>query len=229
MREVIFEIGHNHNGNLDLAKLMIEEVKACGGTVAKFQLYDTDKIKKSWQSRYLELKMAELSKEDVWELKKHCDKVGVEFFASAFDIERVGWLEEMGVKRHKIASRSIYDQDLIKAMEKTGKSIIASLGSWKEAGLPQIKNAQYLFCISEYPTYITPNQFPHEFSVEGYAGFSDHSIGTYWAREAFKRGAIIVEKHFTLSNQLPGFNQKGSMEPWEAKDLVSYKNQIERG
>lgn len=225
--DIIFEIGHNFNGNLRLAKLMIDEVKACGGKIAKFQLYDTDKIKKPWQSRYMELKMAELSKEDVKELSDHANKIGIEFMASAFDVERVGWLEEVGVKRHKLASRSIHDTELIKAMEVTGKPIIASLGAWKESTFPVIKNAQFLFCISEYPTYITADQFPTKF--DDYTGFSDHTLGCYWARESLKRGATIIEKHFTLSHELPGFNQKGSMEPWEAKDLVNYKNQVERG
>ena len=127
---IIFECGHNGNGNMRLNKLMIDEVKACGGNVAKFQLYDTDKIKKPWQSRYMELKMAELTKEDAWELKRYCDEIGIEFMASAFDAERVGWLEEMGVKRHKLASRSINDREVIEAMEATGKPIIASLGAW---------------------------------------------------------------------------------------------------
>ena len=227
MIDVIFEIGHNANGNMRLNKLLIDEVKACGGKIAKFQLYDTDKIKKPWQSRYLELKMAELTKEDAWELKRYCDKIGIEFMASAFDVERVKWLEEMGVKRHKIASRSINDLELIKAMEKTGKPIIASLGAWKEKELPKIKNVKFLFCISEYPTRITPDQFPAKF--DKLSGFSDHTTDMYWAREALKRGATIIEKHFTLSHELPGFNQKGSAEPWEMKDFITYKNQIERG
>jgi sialic acid synthase SpsE len=227
---LIFEIGHNGNGNMKLNKLMIEEAKACGADIAKFQLYDTDKIKKPWQSRYLELKFAELSKEEAFELKEHADKVGIEFMASAFDVERVGWLEEMGVKRHKLASRSINDKELIEAMEATGKPIVASLGAWNKEELPIIKNADFLFCISEYPTHITEEQFPHLFGDDQkYQGFSDHTVGTYWAREAFKRGAKIVEKHFTLSTELPGYNQKGSMEPWDGKDLVNYKRQIDRG
>lgn len=225
--KIIAEIGHNHNGNMKLAKLMIDEVKATGCDIAKFQLYDTDKIKKCWQSRYMELKMAELTKEEAFDLKKHCDKIGVEFMASAFDVERVGWLEEMGVKRHKLGSRSIYDTELIRAMEKTGKPIIVSLGAWKDKGLPKIKNAQFLYCVSEYPAYIKGPEFPTVF--DSLSGFSDHTVGTYWAREAFKRGAEYVEKHFTLSHELPGFNQKGSMIPREAKDLVTYKNQIQRG
>lgn len=221
---VVLEAGHNHGGNIRLAKLMIEEAKKCGADIVKFQLYDTDTIKKPWQSRYFELKFSEVNKEELKELKRHADKVGIEFMASAFDPERVGWLEEIGVRRHKIASRSIYDQELIKAMEKTGKPLIASLGAWKEKSLPKIKNAQFLYCVSEYPAYI--QQLP---SFEKYDGFSDHSVGCYWAREAVKRGAKIIEKHFTLSNDLPGHDQKGSANPQEMKDLIVYIRQHEKG
>ena len=224
---IIAEIGHNANGNMRLNKLMIEEAKRCGADIAKFQLYDTDSIKKPWHSRYMELKMAELTFEDCKELKAHCDKVGIEFMASAFDVERVKWLEKLGVKRHKLASRSINDQDVIKAMERSGKPIIASLGAWQQDNLPKIKNAEFLFCVSEYPAYITNDQFPSRF--DKIAGFSDHSIGCYWAREAVKRGATIIEKHFTLSHELPGFNQKGSAEPAELKDFITYTRQAERG
>lgn len=246
--ELIFELGHNFNGNIDLAKLMIDEVKVCGGKIAKFQLYDTDKIKKPWQSRYMELKMAELKKEQVIELAKYCEEKGIEFMASAFDVERVGWLEEVGVKRHKLASRSIMDAELITAMENTGKPVIVSLGNWdvEKNGFPNIKNAQYLFCVSEYPAHLKADQFPPKFSptvrtgvtvndvfhgeeLPYYSGFSDHTEGCYWAREAVKRGALLIEKHFTLSHELPGFNQKGSMEPYEAKDLMTYIRQAEKG
>lgn len=239
---IIAEIGHNDMGNMRLAKLMIEEAKRGGADAVKFQAYDTNKIKKPWHSRYSELLFSEHTKEELKELKQHCDKVGIEFFASAFDVERLGWLEEIGVKRHKLASRSIYDKELIKAMEKTGKPIIASLGAWKaQEFFPEIKNVQFLYCVSEYPAYITPDNFPYTFSeikrVDGkgnkhpdnVVGFSDHSIGMYWCREAVKRGATIIEKHFTLDKELPGHDQKGSMTPTELKDFVTFCRQYERG
>lgn len=226
---VIAEIGHNHSGNIRLAKMMIDEAKACGADIAKFQAYDTDKIKKPWQSRYMELKCSEPNFEELKELKEYCDSIGIEFMASAFDVERVGWLEKIGVKRHKLASRSIYDKELIEAMEATGKPIIASLGMVKGNLVPAIKNVQYLHCISEYPAYIKSEDFPMKFVPDGLAGFSDHTIGTYWAREAVKRGATIIEKHFTLSHELPGHDQKGSAEPWEMKDFIQYVRQAEKG
>jgi sialic acid synthase SpsE len=225
---VCAEIGHNHMGYMRHAKLLVDEAKACGADAVKFQAYDTNKIKKPWQSRYSELLLSEHTKEEFQEIKKYCDKVGIEFFASAFDVERLGWLEEMGVKRHKIASRSIYDIELIKAMEKTGKPIIASLGRWEGDKLPKIKNTQFLYCVSEYPAYL--KDLPAKFGKdEKYQGFSDHSIGTYWCREAVKRGATIIEKHFTLDRELPGHDQKGSANPTDLKDLVAYCRQVERG
>lgn len=226
---VIAEAGHNFLGNLRLAKLMIEEAKNCGADIFKVQCYDIDKIKKPWQSRYMELKVSELTFEDVKELKEHCDKVGIEFMASAFDVERVGWLEKLEVKRHKIASRSIEDFELRQAMEDTGKPIIASLGMWRGETLPTIQGGQFLYCVAEYPAYITAQEFPIEFSSEKYLGFSDHTEGCYWAREAIKRGATIIEKHFTLDKKLPGHDQKGSADPTELKDLITYARQTERG
>lgn len=250
---IIAEIGHNHMGYMRHAKLLIDEAKACGADISKFQAYDTEKIKKPWESRYFELKLSEHTKEEFQELKEYCDKVGIEFMASAFDLEHLAWLEEMGVKRHKLASRSIYDTELIKAMEATGKPIIASLGKLDDRGIPEIKNCEYLFCVAEYPTYMTAEQFPSKFgknleipdfkgtrymSAEvcqlrtikiPMTGFSDHTIGTYWCREAIKRGATIIEKHFTLSKDLPGHDQKGSADPTDMKDLVVYARQHERG
>lgn len=224
---IIAELGNNFLGNIDWAKKMIWAAKKCGADACKFQLYDIDKIKKPWESRYFELMMGQLTFEQARELKEECDKAGIEFMASCFDTERVGWCEELGVKRYKLASRSIRDTETIKAMEKTKKPIIASLGGWNEIGAPNIKNAQFLFCVSEYPAYITNSIFPSEF--DEYSGFSDHSIGTYWCREAAKRGATIIEKHFTLDKHLPGHDQKGSADPTELKDLVTYIRQIERG
>jgi N,N'-diacetyllegionaminate synthase len=226
---IIAEIGHNHMGYMRHAKLLIDEAKACGVDAVKFQAYDTNKIKKPWQSRYYELLLSEHTKEEFQELKDYCDKIGIEFFSSAFDSERVGWLEGMGVKRHKLASRSIYDTELIQSMEATGKPIIASLGYWKDpSSLPVIKNSKFLYCISEYPAYL--KDLPAKFGDnEKYQGFSDHSIGTYWIREAVKRGATIIEKHFTLDRRLPGNDQKGSADPTDMKDFVKYAREVERG
>jgi len=112
-------------------------------------------------------------------------------------------------------------------MDATGKPIIGSIVMWDGENFPEIRNSVFLHCVSEYPAYFTNDIFPARF--DKLSGFSDHSIGCYWAREAIKRGATIIEKHFTLSHELPGYNQKGSAEPWELKELVTYARQYERG
>jgi sialic acid synthase SpsE len=217
MPKIIAEVGHNFLGSIRWAKDMIKEAKSCGADAVKFQLYDTDKIKKYYQSRYSELKISELTFEDLLELKETADKCGIEFLASAFDTTRVQWLEKINVLSLKLASRSIFDRDLIVAMENTGKPIIASLGWWKEKEFPIIKNAQFLYCISDYPA---PPGLPDDF--ERYDGLSDHSIGIETMEDAVRRGTKIIEKHFTLDKHLPGYDQSGSIDPQELKDFIRY-------
>ena len=216
----IAEIGHNFNGDISLAKKMIWEAKKCGADIAKFQLYDIDTIKKPGDSHYQELKDSQLTREQLKELAIECKRIGIEFMASAFDITRVGWLEEVGVKRHKIASRSIFNEELIDNMLMTGKPIIASLGKWDKKRFPGFK-ADFLYCVSIYPTKDEDlDDFPQKFSK--YAGFSDHTIGTKWAKLAIDRGARIIEKHFTLDKNMFGCDQAGSAEPSELKDICEY-------
>ena len=216
------EIGHNFNGDITLAKYMIKMAKICGADRAKFQVYNTDTLGIAPERVEVieDLRKSELTKEQVKELKDECDKNKIEFMASAFDVERVGWLEELGVKRHKIASRSIYDEDLIQAMVNTGKPIIASLGKVDERGIPDIK-ADFLYCVAKYPpTTMDMLKFPKDFRK--YAGFSDHTLGINWTIKAIKRGAKIIEKHFTIDKTMPGRDQAGSAEPRELKKISEF-------
>jgi len=217
---IIAELGHNWNGDIKLAKKMIWKAKECGADIAKFQLYDIDTIKKPGDSHYQELKDSQLTREQLKELARECRKADIEFMASAFDIIRVGWLEEVGVKRHKIASRSIFDEELIDDMLMTGKPIIASLGKWDKKTFPRFK-ADFLYCVARYPALNEDfEDFPQKFAK--YSGFSDHSIGTKWAKLAIDRGAKIIEKHFTLDKNMFGCDQAGSAEPQELKEICEY-------
>jgi N,N'-diacetyllegionaminate synthase len=230
--ELCFEIGHNFHGNIRFAKKMLDAVKECGGTLAKLQLYDVTKLGLRPQESdvYPELEMGQINFEEWKELKQYADKIGVELFASSFDPERVKWCTMMDVKRHKLASRSIYDAETIRAMEATGKPIIASLGMWKAGSILNIKNTKYLYCVADYPATIIKENFPVRFSdeIDGErkwcSGFSDHTIGIEWAKEAIRRGATIIEKHFTLDKRLPGCDQAGSADPKEMKELVEFAN-----
>ena len=130
-KEVIAEIGQNHNGDMVLAKELIYAAKEAGANVAKFQLYDAKKLFERKNNDWYEYNCkTELSYVQVQELAEICEKVEIEFMASVFDCIRIGWLEEVGVKRYKLASRSIQEKSLIKEIANKGKPILVSLGMW---------------------------------------------------------------------------------------------------
>jgi sialic acid synthase SpsE len=176
-----------------------------------FQAYNTDQIKQPGDTNYDELKHSELSYEQLEEARDICLKKGVEFAASAFDVTRVRWMERLGVKRHKLASRSINDLAVIVAMKETNKQIIASLGNHSGSLLPDFK-ADFLFCITR--RQILRDGFPADkfrWALDNsHAGFSDHTIGNDYAIEAIESGAKIVEKHITIDKNAAGWDQPSS-------------------
>jgi len=221
---IIAEIGQNHNGDMKLAKELIHKAKECGADIAKFQLFDADKLFSPNFEWYDYVKTTELTKERTKILKDECDKVGIEFSTSVFDKERVDWLEEIGVNRYKIASRSIYNKQLIDYISKTGKDMIVSLGMWKEDEFPEIDttgNVSFLYCVSKYPTMIKDLDLDNT-NFTKYDGFSDHTIGLESSKKAISLGANIIEKHFTLDKNMYGPDHKGSMVPSELRELGCY-------
>lgn len=226
MVELIAEIGQNHNGDMELARRMIREAKLAGADVAKFQLFEARSLFNETGNPWFEYNLrTEISRQDLQMLKGECDDVGIEFMASAFDVERVGWLELEDVKRHKLASRSIQDGTLIRSMVETRKTIIASLGHWKKAELPDIGEdgqVEFLYCVSRYPAVSGDFEFSTtDFSV--LSGFSDHSEGLAASKIAIARGAQIIEKHFTLDKSSFGPDHGGSMTPDELRELSEFR------
>lgn len=236
---IIAEIGINHNGDMDLACEMIQQAKKCGADVAKFQIYipkrilslDVPSIKKHWAS----IKATELTFDDVFLLKAVCDEAEIDFFASVFHPDRVEWTEEIGMEWYKIASRSIYNRELASAIAATGKPIILSWGYYEPSkGYPVLidypaawARTKHLYCISKYPTPLSDLDFEQNGFGGRYIGFSDHTIGITASVMAMSLGATIIEKHFTLSNALPGHDQICSMEPSELHLLCEMRNEIE--
>jgi len=226
---IIAEIGQNHNGAMSIAKELICAAKEKGAHIAKFQLYDVDKIFAPDFEWYKEAKEAQLSKGQVVELSEICSKADIEFSASVFDIERFGWTEELGIKRYKIASRSIYDKNLVDSIASTGKDIIVSLGMYEEEGFPNIigkGKIDYLYCVAKYPTMPEDLDFKN-IDFEKFSGFSDHTIGIMASIVAMARGAKIIEKHFTLDKKMHGPDHSGSMDPDELREIVKYAEDIE--
>ena len=228
--KIIAEIGQNHNGNMSLAKELISAAAEAGADVAKFQIFDAKSLFAPHNNPWYEYNLkAELSFDQISELAAECEKLKIEFMSSAFDTTRVGWLEKLGVKSHKIASRSVGDKELAKAILATKKPIIVSLGMWKDESFPEwlIKEqTSFLYCISEYPTPITKLKLS-KVDFSKYAGFSDHSIGTEASFIAMARGARIIEKHFTLDKESYGPDHKGSMVPSELSQIVEFARSVE--
>lgn len=228
--EIIAEIGQNHNGDIELARRLICAAKGGGADVAKFQLYDARSLFPKEGNPWFDYNCTtELSRDDVERLSRTCDEVGIEFMASVFDVERLAWLEEVGVKRHKLASRSVRDKALVDAMAATGKPVLMSLGMWDEAEFPPFPNdkVNYLYCISKYPT---PLEELHLSKIDfsRYAGFSDHSIGISAAVAALARGAGVIEKHFTLDKTMYGPDHEGSMTPGELRQLANFRDDFRK-
>lgn len=223
--EIIAEIGQNHNGDMQLARELIRSAKRNGADVAKFQIFDADKVFGRENNEWYEYNCkTQLTRENVLYLAEECKKANIEFMASAFDAERVKWLEEAGVKRYKIASRSINNTELIEAVARTGKPMIISLGYWHKKEFPTINTktqVYFLYCVSKYPAR------PEDLKLESvdfnkYAGFSDHTIGMTAALVALARGARIIEKHFTLDKNMYGPDHAGSMTPDELRQIHDF-------
>jgi sialic acid synthase SpsE len=226
---IIAEIGQNHNGDMNIAKKLIHIAKKNGADIVKFQLYDVDKIFSRDFEWYKESKSAQLTKKQVFDIAEECKKVGIEFMASVFDLERFNWTEELGMKRYKIASRSIHEKELIEAIASTGKDIIISLGMWNDKNFPVINtigNVDFLYCVAKYPTRSGDLDFLNV-DFQKYSGFSDHTIGITASLVAMSRGAKIIEKHFTLHKTMHGPDHSGSMDIKELQQLVQYSKMIQ--
>ena len=150
------------------------------------------------------------------------------------------WTEEIGMKRYKIASRSIYNKELAEAIAATGKPVIISYGMVEAGRVPAIveilgmdERLKHLYCISKYPTPFSDIHFFTSegqpiFGPHGYDGFSDHSIGTIAPIVAMYFGATIIEKHFTLNRSSPGPDHICSITPRELQRLCEARNEIEQ-
>lgn len=225
---IISECGQNHCGNFELAKEMIRLSRENGADLVKFQLFDPDKLYTPDFKLYKEVKQAELSFDQAHGLFNIGKLEGIEVFFSVFDIERVKWCEEIGVKRFKLAFSQSNNAELLVALE--GKNVIVSLDKY---GLNYSlwNNMTRLYCVPKYPTTLKDLDFkdiPFEPSMIGrFNGFSDHTLDLTASKIALARGAQIIERHFAIDKKT-GVDAEWSMTPDELKELVRWAKVCEQ-
>ena len=188
------------------------------------------------------LKNLELSHEDHLELMAYCSERNIKFFSTAFDVDGVNYLNDLGLSFFKIPSGEITNYPYLKAIALCGKPVVMSTGMCSEL---EIKNAldvllkfglsketiSILHCNTEYPTPMKDVNLKamlaiqKTFDVE--IGYSDHTLGIEVPIAAVAMGAKIIEKHFTLDRTLPGPDHVASLEPDELKNMVEAIRNIE--
>jgi len=253
---IIAEAGVNHNGNLDLAKKLIDAAAEAGADLVKFQSFNANRLvtrsakKADYQAQTMDSKESqhemlsrlEISPSMHKELISHCRERGIEFFSTGFDIESVDLLVGLGQDLFKIPSGEITNLPYLRHIGRFGKTLILSTGMAtlgeieaaieviEYAGTPRA-NITVLHCTTEYPTPMNEVNLRAMHSIHsafGVAiGYSDHTTGIEVAIAAVAMGASVIEKHFTLDRSLPGPDHKASLEPAELKAMVTAIRNIE--
>lgn len=243
---VIAEAGLNHNGSLELAFQLIDAAKEAGADAVKFQKRNVSTLAVGETLNAADIRFPSLGKtyrqvretlefdlEQYKQIKSHAEKAKIDFFCTAFDTQSVDFLEKLGVSSYKLASHSVTNIPLLRYLSKIGKPVFMSTGmcEWDELDMA-VETLQkggvkptLFHCVSAYPTQ------PAECNLgmirtlrERYkvpVGFSGHEIGYLPTLVAVGLGAVAVERHFTTSKSLEGFDHKMSLEPQELKNMVA--------
>jgi len=251
---IIAEVGVNHNGDVNLAKKLIDVAKEAGADAVKFQTFKAEEVvtkaaeKAEYQlqttdeteSQWEMLQRLELSPEEHRELQRYCLERGVLFMSTPFDKASVDLLDELEVPVFKVGSGEITDLPFLEYIARKGKPVLLSTGmsclsevndavrAIRKAGCDQLV---LLHCVSSYPAEPADanlramQSMAVAFQVP--VGYSDHTPGIEVAVAAVALGACVLEKHFTLDKNLPGPDHKASLESHELRALVSAIRTIE--
>lgn len=254
---IIAEAGVNHNGDIMMAKKLIDAAVDASVDYVKFQTFKADKLvsrdakKAAYQSKnigndddsqYNMLKNLELSHEDHLELMIYCEQRNIKFFSTAFDVDGVHYLNDLGLELFKVPSGEITNYPYLKAIASFNKFVILSTGMCTEIEIKEAVDVllseglskdkiSILHCNTEYPTpmkdvnLMAMLSIQRDFGVE--VGYSDHTLGIEVPIAAVALGAKIIEKHFTLDRTLPGPDHVASLEPNELKEMVKAIRNIE--
>lgn len=254
---IIAEAGVNHNGDLTQAKALIDVAAEAGADYVKFQTFKAEKLvsktaqKAEYQKRnigddndsqFAMLKRLELNEMQHEELQRYARTRNIRFLSTAFDLDSINYLNQLGIDVFKIPSGEITNYPYLVAISRQQKPVILSTGmaTYQEVaeamqvlidhGVPKEKMT-VLHCNTEYPTPygdVNLKAMPLLGEQLGVAyGYSDHTLGIEVPIAAVALGATLIEKHFTLDRSLPGPDHAASLEPQELKDMVSAIRHIE--
>lgn len=252
---IIAEAGVNHNGDIELAKKMVDVACECKVDAIKFQTFKAEKLvsKKAIKAEYQikntndeetqfdMIKKLELDINAHKELIDYCNKKNIMFLSSPFDLESIDLLNELGINIFKIPSGEITNILYLEKISKLNKKIILSTGM---ADMNEIndalnilksngnENIVVLHCNTEYPTPMKDvnlsamNTIRDTFKLD--VGYSDHTLGIEIPIAAVAMGAKVIEKHFTLDKNMIGPDHKASLNPQELKNMVIAIRNIEK-
>jgi N,N'-diacetyllegionaminate synthase len=245
---VIAEAGINHNGDVGLAKELVDAAAAAGADAIKFQTHfpEHEMLRDGTTAAYVGeslfdlLTRTALSRDAHFELRDLAARKGVQFLSTPFSREAADFLETVGVPAFKTGSGELTNIPLQRHIARKGKPMIVSTGMSTSEEIDatvraldeERANYALMHCTSTYPTPFEHVQLGCIASLQrAYGvpvGFSDHTLGTAVSLAAVASGANLFEKHFTASRSLPGPDQQGSMEPKELEALVKDIRAIER-
>ncbi len=247
---IIAEAGVNHNGDLDLARRLIDVAAESGADIVKFQTFNADRlvtkhaIKADYQvettssveSQHAMLRRLELSSEMHDALIAHASMRGIEFMSTAFDEESINMLACKGLKRFKVPSGEITNLPYLRGISAVATEVVistgmatleeigAAIGVLEEGGVPRSR-ITVLHCTTDYPARMEDVNLRAMQTIASEfdvrIGYSDHTQGIEIAVAAVALGASVIEKLFTLDRTLPGPDHKASLEPCQLNEMVS--------
>ena len=248
---IVAEIGINHNGDLGLAKQLIDAAVVAGCDAVKFQKRTVDKVyteeylasprKSPWgETQRAQKEGLEFGKVEYDEIDKYCREKGIEWYASAWDIDSQKFLQQYDCKYNKVASAMLTNDELLDEIAREGKYTFIASGM---STLEEIDHAVEIFEKYQCPfelmhcnsTYPMPEEDANLKLIKVLAdrykckvGYSGHEAGTLVSTCAVAAGATSIERHITLDRTMYGSDQKASIEPYELCKLVKDIRDVER-
>lgn len=258
-KKVLFiaEAGVNHNGDINLAKKLIDIAAETGVDIVKFQTFKAENLvtttaqmadyqiqnTKKVESQFEMLKRLELKDEDFVELQRYSKEKGLRFLSTGFDLESLSFLKTLNMGLWKIPSGEITNLPYLEFIGKCNEPVVVSTGM---ANFQEVEDAinvliksgtnknkiSVLHCNTDYPTKFEDVHLNAMITIRDKLnveiGYSDHTAGAEVSIAAVALGATIIEKHFTLDKGLPGPDHEASLNPDELKSLVTQIRNIEK-